>query len=193
MDVLLRCLFIGLEGVKPGEGDGVYVRAIWGNWKTRFHDSEGAGIGLEGVAADVRWGGFRGLLDVASELTYGLEIIFEELCLALRVVDDDVVAEGAVEIDGAGLLLVDGEHHARRCRRGGSHGSRSRVLGRRVGDFGIGRTVGCLESKADDLDVVLVIGFGHAKYKVHDPIVRTTRIRIFLNKHGYLYIIIIIS
>lgn len=49
-------------------------------------------------------------LEVGAELFHRLEIVFEVLGFAFGVVEGDVVAEWAVEIDLGRLLLEDGEH-----------------------------------------------------------------------------------
>lgn len=68
------------------------------------------------VTAEVG-GGVGGLLEVGAEGTDGVEVVFCELRVALGVVEGDVLAEGAVEVGGRGLLLVDREHHVDRRRR----------------------------------------------------------------------------
>lgn len=51
VDVLLGCLFAGLEGVMPREGDRINVLWIGGDGEAGLHDAKGAVVSLEEVAA----------------------------------------------------------------------------------------------------------------------------------------------
>lgn len=110
MDVLLGGLELLLEGVVPGEGDGVDVVPVGGDREAGLDDAEGAEVGLEDVAAGGGGGLLGGVLEVGAEVAEGLEVVLQVLGLALGVVEGDVGADGAVEVDGRRLLLEDGEH-----------------------------------------------------------------------------------
>lgn len=115
VDVLQRGLLVGLEGVVPREGDGAHLIAVGGEGEAGFHGAEGPEVGLEEIASGLRRVGRT--LEIGSHLADGLKVVFEVLRLPLRVVDGDVLAEGPVEIDGGGLLLVDRKHHVVRRHR----------------------------------------------------------------------------
>lgn len=94
VNVLLRGLLLVLEGVMPGESDGVDVVLVRGDWEAGLHEAERLEVVLEEVASG--GGGGVGLaLDVGAELLEGLEVVVEVLGLALRVVEGDKVAERA--------------------------------------------------------------------------------------------------
>jgi hypothetical protein len=125
VNVLLGGLLLVLEGVMPGESDGVDVVLVRGDWESGLHEAEGLEVVLEEVASG--GGGRVGLaLEVGAELLEGLEVVVQVLGLALRIVESNKVAERAEEVDRGGLLLQDREHYVggrrRRCRTG--HGGR---------------------------------------------------------------------
>jgi hypothetical protein len=65
VNVLLRCLLLVLEGVMPGESDGVDVVLVRQDWEAGLHEAEGLEVILEEVAS----GGGRGVglaLDVGA-------------------------------------------------------------------------------------------------------------------------------
>lgn len=112
MDVLEGRFLGGLEGVVPGEGEVVDVGGVGGDGEAGLDEGEGTVVGEEEVEAG-RGGGVGGLLDGGAHLADGFEIVLGELGLALGEVGGDVVAEGAVDVGGGGLLLVDGQHDVR--------------------------------------------------------------------------------
>lgn len=126
MDVLLRGLLLGLEGVEPDEGEGVDVIGVGRDREPRLHEAERFVVGLEEITARrERWIGVA--LHIGAELLQGLEIILEVLRLSLRVVEGHVVAERAIQIYTVRLLLGDRQHDV--CRGGGrrrGHGERRR-------------------------------------------------------------------
>lgn len=129
MDVLLRGLLLGLEGVEPDEGEGVDVVGVGGDREPRLHETEGFVVGLEEVTAR-RERRIGVALHVGAELLQGLEIVLKVLRLALGVVEGHVVAERAVEIYAVRFLLEDRQHDVcrggRRRRRG--HGKRKKKI-----------------------------------------------------------------
>ena len=65
MNVLLGCLLLVLEGVMPGESDGVDVVLVRGDWEASLHEAEGLEVILEEVASGGR-GGVGLALDVGA-------------------------------------------------------------------------------------------------------------------------------
>lgn len=68
MDVLLGGLLLLLEGVMPGESDGVDVIAIGGDGESGLDDAEGTEVGLEEVAAGGGGGLLGGILEVRAQV-----------------------------------------------------------------------------------------------------------------------------
>lgn len=131
-------LLVGLEGVVPGEGEGVDVGAVGGDGEAGLDEGERAGVGQERGAALLEGGGVReaGALDGrGAEVAHGAEVVVGGGRVALRVGGGDVLAERAVEVDGRGLLLVDRQHDVGRHRgavaggEGGGGGDRGWGLG----------------------------------------------------------------
>ena len=101
-------LLIGLEGVVPGEGEG-----RGDGRESGLDEGEGLEVGVELVASDLRRG-VRWLLEGGAEVADGVEVVLGQLGVALGVVEGDVLAEGAVDVGGGRLLLVDRQHHVHR-------------------------------------------------------------------------------
>lgn len=109
MDILLRSLLLLLEGVVPDEGDGVDMVLIRGNRESGLDETEGFEVALKEIATG--GGGRIGLaLEIGAVVLEGLKVVFKVLGVALGVIEGDVVAERAVEIELSGFLLEDGEH-----------------------------------------------------------------------------------
>jgi hypothetical protein len=119
MNVLLSSFMLLLESIVPYERDGVDMILVRGNWKSRLHKTKNFVIGDEKVSPS-SWRRIGNAFYIGSELLQGLEIVVYKLSLALRVGESNVVAERTVEINGARLLLMNGEHQIRERRR--SHG-----------------------------------------------------------------------
>lgn len=107
MNILLRSLLLLLEGIVPNEGDGVDMVLIGGNGKSSLDKAEGSEVALEKITTS--GGGGIGLaLEIGAVILEDLEIVFEILGVALGVIEDDEVAERAVEIKLSSFLLEDG-------------------------------------------------------------------------------------
>lgn len=113
-------LLVGLEGVVPGEGEGVDMGPVGGDWEAGLNKGESARIGQERAPALLERGRVReggaGLNGRGAEVAHGAEVVVGRGRLALRVGGGDVEAERAVEVHGRCLLLVDRQHHVR-CHR----------------------------------------------------------------------------
>ena len=120
-------LLAGLEGVVPGEGEGVDVGAVGGAGEAGLDEGQGARVGEERVPPSLEGGRVRErrLLDVGAQVAHRGEGVVGRGRLPLRVGGGDVEAERAVEVGGGGPLLVDRQHHVRRRRHGGRRRKRS--------------------------------------------------------------------
>lgn len=107
MNILLRSLLLLLEGIVPNEGDGVDMVLIGGNGESSLDKAEGSEVALEKIATS-SGGGIGLALEIGAVILEGLEIVFEILGVALGVIEDDEVAERAVEIKLSSFLLKDG-------------------------------------------------------------------------------------
>lgn len=106
MDVLLNSLLLVLEGIVPGKRHRVDMILVRGDREARLDSAEGSKVLVEEIAA-----GGEGIgdatLELGAELPKRFEVVLEALSLPLGVVDDDEVAERAVEVNRHCLLLVD--------------------------------------------------------------------------------------
>ena len=119
-------LLVPLEGIVPGEGEGVDVGAVGGDGEAGLHERQGPRVGEERVAALLQGGRVRegGLLDSGAEVAHHGKVVVGRGGLALRVDGGDVEAQRAVEISSSRFLLVDREHHVRGPRRRRHRGGR---------------------------------------------------------------------
>ncbi len=88
-------LLAGLEGVVPGEGEGVDVGAVGGDGEAGLDEGQGARVGEERVPPSLEGGRVRErrLLDVGAQVAHRGEVVVGRGRLPLRVGGGDVEAE----------------------------------------------------------------------------------------------------
>jgi hypothetical protein len=113
VDAVLRALLAALERIEPSEGDGADLVLLLRDREAGLDDAKGSEVPEEEVAAGVQ--GIGGALDLPAHLLDELQILLVVGGFALGIRVGDVVAEGEEEIRGRRLLLLNGEHRARRA------------------------------------------------------------------------------
>lgn len=109
----------------PNKRDRVNMVLVRRDREAILDEAKRLEVGNKEVSACGR-GRVRYPLNIGAQLLEGLEIVFQILSLAVGVIEGDVIAEWAVEVEGRSLLFIDGEHDISGGRggRGSGHGGR---------------------------------------------------------------------